>query len=397
MAGVPAKQAVDAWDPLKGAAKATHVLACLECGKCTAICPGHVAHPDFTPRGLVKKGLMALTEGLPADKDMWHCITCRLCKEVCVQDVDIPDFVRAVRTQATAVGNVGRETHDGLVQASCEILQEPELKQGRLWWLEDGMNVKVDGEGEYLLFTGCSPIYDIIFREFDRTAEVPRAAVRVLNAFGIEPVLLSDERCCGHDQHWTGYDSAFKRLRILNERLIKGTKAKTIITPCPECAWTLRELYGLKKKGVAVIHMAQFLAWKLSNIRKKPSLGQLKDIKTWAFHDPCRLGRYLRDFESARMVLGAINGPERKELQFEGPTSRCCGVHAWISCDEGSRKLRQSRLKEAEDAGADLLVTACPKCRVHFNCYLQNHCVDPVKVKVEDLTVLVAKALGVWK
>src|SRR5512137_186677 len=98
--------------PIPEAIERTRVRACLECGKCTSICPGHKAHAAFSPRDIVKKGILALTEGLPCDKDMWHCITCRLCKEVCVQNVDIPEFVRAVRREAQSKGNTGQETHD---------------------------------------------------------------------------------------------------------------------------------------------------------------------------------------------------------------------------------------------------------------------------------------------
>ena len=384
--------------PIKEAIGHTKVQACLECGKCTAICPGHRAHDAFTPRGLVKKGIMAMTEGLPCDKDIWHCITCRLCKEVCVQDVDIPEFVRSVRREAQARDNRGKETHDGLVQASCAILQEPNLKQDRLWWLTPEMKVKKDLKNatrvDVLLFTGCSPLYDIIFREFDKTSEIVKASVLVLNKLGIEPIIMSDERCCGHDQYWTGEEKSFKQLMKLNKKRILDTGAKVIVTPCPECAYTLRELYNLK--DIEVLHMSQFLARHLMCVDSKPILGKL-DLKSLAFHDPCRLGRFMREFDAPRAVLGAINGPQKKELQFEGPTSHCCGVHAWISCTEGSRKLRYSRLKEAQDAGAETLVTACPKCRVHFNCYLHSQSVDPVSVKVEDLTVLVAKAMGVWK
>jgi Fe-S oxidoreductase len=368
--------------------KDSNVLLCLECGKCTSICPAHRADPSFTPRGLVKQGLLSNYEDMPSEASMWSCITCRLCKEVCVSDVDIPEFVRAIRTEAQTTDNRAHETHGGIVQAMDALMEDPALKQDRLWWLEDDMKVHIDTKGEVLLFTGCSPHYDIIFRDFDRNADIPRAAVRILNAIGVIPVLLSNERCCGHDELWTGKEASYERLRALNTRAIEATGAGTIVTPCPECAHALKG-FGLEAE---VLHLSQFLAEHLPKDRL-----QGLDIGSLAFHDPCRLGRYLGEYEAPRELLRAIPGPELKQLQFERQISHCCGVNAWINCTEGSRRLRHDRLKEAQEAGAELLVTACPKCRIHFNCYLSNDRVDPVDVKVEDLTVLLAKALGVWR
>jgi Fe-S oxidoreductase len=151
----------------------------------------------------------------------------------------------------------------------------------------------------------------------------------------------------------------------------------------------LRELYGLDAK---VMHLSQFLTNRVEDtMMTKIGLGKV------AYHDPCRLGRYMGEYEAPRLLLTSIPDVELMELEFEKDISRCCGVSSWISCTEGSKRLRQARLKEAEDVGAEVLVTACPKCRIHLNCYLSNEKVDPVKVKVEDLTVLLAKAMGVWR
>jgi hypothetical protein len=45
---------------------------------------------------------------------------------------------------------------------------------------------------------------------------VAQASVRVLNALGIEPLLLADERCCGHDLVWEGDVDGFLKLAQLN-------------------------------------------------------------------------------------------------------------------------------------------------------------------------------------
>jgi Fe-S oxidoreductase len=56
-----------------------------------------------------------------------------------------------------------------------------------------------------------------------------------------------------------------------------------------------------------------------------------------------------------------------------------------------------ARLAEAKSTGADILVTACPKCRIHFSCALSGKVPgarDTVDIPIEDMTSLVARALG---
>jgi Fe-S oxidoreductase len=46
----------------------------------------------------------------------------------------------------------------------------------------------------------------------------------------------------------------------------------------------------------------------------------------------------------------------------------CCGTTGWMNCSSCSKAIQLERLKEAADTGADTLVTACPKCQIHFRC-----------------------------
>ncbi|MDH3253914.1 MAG: hypothetical protein OEM62_02905, partial [Acidobacteriota bacterium] len=60
-------------------------------------------------------------------------------------------------------------------------------------------------------------------------------------------------------------------------------------------------------------------------------------------------------------------------------------------CDANSRRLQSERLGAATATGADTLVTACPKCLIHFRCAQnedrrRNRDVAPIEV--QDLTVL---------
>jgi Fe-S oxidoreductase len=56
--------------------------------------------------------------------------------------------------------------------------------------------------------------------------------------------------------------------------------------------------------------------------------------------------------------------------------------------------MRHERLRQAMATGATTLLTACPKCRIHFKCTLSGKCeeagLDP-KLKVKDIVTFVAE------
>ena len=53
------------------------------------------------------------------------------------------------------------------------------------------------------------------------------------------------------------------------------------------------------------------------------------------------------------------------------------------------------RLKEAKATGADLLVTACPKCQIHFRCAMKDPNISgEIEIEMQDVSQLVADALA---
>ncbi len=55
------------------------------------------------------------------------------------------------------------------------------------------------------------------------------------------------------------------------------------------------------------------------------------------------------------------------------------------------------RVMEAKATGAEIMMTTCPKCKIHMKCSLHNEIpVDREKVDIEilDFTEIIAKALG---
>ena len=118
----------------------------------------------------------------------------------------------------------------------------------------------------------------------------------------------------------------------------------------------------------------------------------LNNIKV-TYHDPCRLGRMSNIFDAPREVLKLIPSVELLEMEDSKQDAECCGVNAYISCNQDSKKLQEKKIKQAIATGAEYLVTACPKCIAHLNCYLNENRELKNKIKVIDLVSFLGKQL----
>jgi Fe-S oxidoreductase len=214
-----------------------------------------------------------------------------------------------------------------------------------------------------------------------------------LNLLGIEPKLLPDERCCGHDALWTGDIETFKKLAEHNATQIKKAGVKKIVFSCSEGYRTFKLDYpNYVDLGCEVQHISELLAEKIAQNGVK-----FKEIKKKVtYQDPCRLGRHLGVYDAPRKVIESIPGIELVEMRHSGRESICCGTSAFTNCDSYSNMLRAERLCEATETGAELLITACPKCQTHFRCAMmdkgEEHRSTP-KIEIMDLANLVANAI----
>jgi Fe-S oxidoreductase len=101
-------------------------------------------------------------------------------------------------------------------------------------------------------------------------------------------------------------------------------------------------------------------------------------------------------YEAPRKVLKSIPGIELVEMAHSGLESICCGTSAFTNCDSYSNMLRAERLCEATETGAELLITACPKCQTHFRCAMTDKGKEhrsTSKIEIMDLANLVANAI----
>jgi Fe-S oxidoreductase len=202
-------------------------------------------------------------------------------------------------------------------------------------------------------------------------------------------VVSNDERCCGHDALWNGNVETFKRLARLNLDTIRSSGAKQVVFSCPEGYHTFKDIYPkyFGELGFEPVHILDFLAQKLEagTIEFKDS-----EKKIVTFHDPCRLGRMAGIFDAPRRLIDAMPGLEFREMTRSRENGVCCGTSGWMNCSSCSKKIQMARLTEAADTGASTLVTACPKCQIHFRCAKSAYQLD---IEIADLYDLVVEQL----
>jgi Fe-S oxidoreductase len=225
--------------------------------------------------------------------------------------------------------------------------------------------------------------------------EIPRSVIGILNQNDIEPVVLADEKCCGHDALWRGDIETFKKLANYNKKLFKEAGVKTIIFSCAEGYYTWKKEYKELFKDdedfdFEIYHISEYILNEglFDNITF-PNLGKVKVT----YHDPCRLGRMSGVYDAPREILKKFPGLELVEMESNKQDAACCGVSAYISCDENSKQLQEKRIKEALETGAEYLISTCPKCLAHFNCYLNEHKELKSKLKVMDLLSFIGNML----
>lgn len=371
----------------------TKAYYCLECGKCTSICPVSRQHPAFSPRAMIETALLGFEDELVFNRDLFSCLTCYQCRRECPCDVEFPIFVQKARSVAQGNNQYGVCAHSGQVQSLQRLMANPDVKQKRLDWLSD--KYRISEQSDTLLWVGCTPYFGPIFEDIGfRGLDITEASLKALNVLGTEPRLLANEKCCGHDMLWTGDIETFKKLAEYNAAQIKEAGIKKIIFSCPEGYRTFKLDYpNYVSLDCELQHISEFLAEKIGKNGLK-----LKEIKKKVtYHDPCRLGRHLGIYDAPRKVLESIPGIELVEMEHNKMDAICCGTSAFTNCEAYSNMIRQQRLSEAKATGAEILITSCPKCQIHFKCATvdkgEEHRPTP-KIEIMDLANLVANAMG---
>ncbi len=393
-------------EAIRNAIKTSRAHYCLDCGKCSSVCPISLINEDYSPRLLVQKALLESPGSLLEDALLWTCLGCEMCYEICESRVHFSEFIRSLRIEAHKIGNDGIYAHNGRIHSIMRMMASPTLNQNRLDWITKELKVKIhptnsttqkpSNSTDIVYFVGCLPYFDAFFTDLRlNTLNIAESTIKILNHLGIEPILMPNERCCGHDLLWSGDIENFKKLAQYNIEEIRRTGGKKIVFSCPEGYQTFKGEYPkyIGPLDLEIIHISELIAERLPEMRFRAPKTKTRKPKKVTYQDPCHLGRVCGIYEQPRKIIDAM-GVELTEMPKNRKNAMCCGTSGWMNCGIYSKQIQLARLKEGRSTGADLLITSCPKCQIHFKCAMNDeNTPNEAKNEIQDLTTLIASQL----
>lgn len=333
---------------------------CYQCGKCDVVCPWNRVR-DFSMRRIIREANFGLSE--VEGEDLWRCTTCGTCPEHCprgVGQIAIGTSLRRVAAEYGVFPASARAVRGVRGSLTTEGNPLNEERHQRADWA-DGLGVPAFAEGmDLLYFVGCYYSYD------PRLKKVAAATARLLEAAGVEyGILGAAESCCGESIRKTGGEDVFRALARDNIKTFVDAGVKRILVSSPHCYETFTKEYPEFMVHFEVVHITELLAELIATGRLAPAGRFAKRV---AYHDPCYLGRHNGIYDEPRSVLAAIDGLEPIELADARADSLCCGGgggRIWMDTPRAER-FSDLRLRQAVDAGAEVLATACPYCITNF-------------------------------
>ena len=359
---------------------------CYQCGLCDSVCPWNKVR-NFSIRRIIREAAFGLSE--IEGEDIWRCTTCGRCPDRCprgVKQIDLGVSLRRVASEyeifPTSVKPV-RTARASLISEGNPLQGE---RKHRADWASD-LPVKTFTEDmDILYFPGCYLSYD------PRMKKTAVATVNILNNSNTEfGILGTKENCCGESIRKTGNEEVFKSLARENIKTFVENGVQNILVSSPHCYHTFLNEYPEFKANFDVVHIVQYLHQLLDEGKLEFNKEYRKKV---AYHDPCYLGRHNNIYDDPREVLSQVPGLELIEMPEAGKNSLCCGGgggRIWMDTPQ-SERFSDLRLKQAYEAGAEVLVTACPYCITNFEESKLNMEYDNI-LEIKDITEIIQEVI----
>jgi Fe-S oxidoreductase len=365
---------------------------CLFCPKmCRFACPvaAAEARETTTPWGLmslvalVNRGTVELTPEV--GEALYHCTSCLRCQSFCKHETDVPAALIEARRQ--------------MVKSGVAI---PKAVQG--------IDLRMEQYGSpFGPVPDLPPEADEVFAKDAPIAYLPSCARRfrdpesVLTAGRMLSVVVGEKveliqtagrrlnYCCGESLREAGFATrADKRQRDLFKDL---AGRKMLITGCG----SFRARYAEPKRGrPRVVHTSEVLAEHLPLLAMRVAEGGMGAAEGRVFyHDSCKVGRGFGAYRGPRDVLQALNGHEPDEFWQNKAEAQCCGggCHYDEINPDGAAVAAVTLASTAADHGADVVVTAEVRCKLHMNRFTEAHVLDLIDVAAQRLGLLRGRGL----
>lgn len=389
--------------------------ACMECGRCTEVCPAWGVGKSLNPKEIVQNiRLSAINGNTVADsvteEALWACTTCNACVEACPVLIKHVDLIVDARRNLVAEGKLS-----GTGATMLRQMQSTENAWGtpsseREKWM-DGENIPLARElfaknekFEVLLWVGCAGATDPF------GIKTTKNLSSLLKKAGVTFACLGkEEKCTGDVARRIGDEFLYQQMAESNIATFEQYGVKTIVTACPHCFSTIKNEYPQFNGNYEVLHHSQLLGNLVAS--GKLNAPNFSDGEI-TIHDPCYLARINNETDAQRIAIGAksdINaletplgqwlnqnmegGNKIAEPEHSGRKTLCCGAgggRMWME-EEPNQRPAIRRCKELVKTGAKTIAVACPFCRIMLDTGMQE--ADPEnEVKLLDIAELLHQA-----
>ncbi|AZJ23411.1 hypothetical protein CT694_28730 [Bacillus wiedmannii bv. thuringiensis] len=392
------------------------LYACVECGRCTNMCPATGTGKMLSPMDLILKlrdhltdkgaavtskapwvpvvafnntqgnqlAMMAAGKGqqesaattlaydpsligdVITEEEIWACTTCRNCEDQCpVMNEHVDKIIDLRRYLVLTEGKMDAEAQRAMTNIE---------RQGNPWGLnrkeretwrqgDDEVTVptvkeksKAGEEFEYLFWVGSMGSYD------NRSQKIAISFAKLMNEAGISFAILGNkEKNSGDTPRRLGNEFVFQEMATKNIEEFERAGVKKIVTIDPHAYNTFKNEYPDFGLQAEVYHHTELLAQWVKEGRLKP-VHAIEETVT--YHDSCYLGRYNEVYEAPRDILKAIPGVNLVEMARNRETGMCCGAGGglmWMEETAGSR-INVARTEQALAVQPSIIGTGCPYC-----------------------------------
>ncbi|RXT08712.1 (Fe-S)-binding protein [Ammoniphilus sp. CFH 90114] len=420
------------------------LYACVECGRCTNMCPASGTGKTLSPMDLIVKMRDHLTEkgavvtsrtpwmpnfAFPNNKgnhlamqasevaatsegsavealeydvnligdviteeELWACTTCRNCEDQCpVANEHVEKIVDMRRYLVLTEGTMPHEATRYFQNIERQSNPWGINRKERIKWRDERRDIEVPTvaeveEFEYLFWVGSMGAFD------KRSQKIAQSFAKIMNVAGVKFAILgNDERNSGDTARRMGNEFLFQQLAQENIGNFQACEVRKIVTIDPHAYNTFKHEYPEFGLEAEVYHHTELIYQLIKEGRIKPT----KQVKeAIAYHDSCYLGRYNDIFDLPRQILKSIPGVEVLEMERNREDAMCCGAGGgmmWMEETQGKR-VNVERTEQALRLNPTTIGSNCPYCLTMLSDGTKAKEMEE-QVKTLDIAEIVEKSL----